>query len=73
MGPFYRWSSTVSRLKALRGESLIWATKSPVVPGTRFDQLRKDEKLTRGLESGKLIFGIQCSKPLYHNSINHRK
>ena len=33
MGPFYRWSSTASRLQEpLRGGSLIFTTKFPEIP-----------------------------------------
>ena len=39
MAPFYGWSSTVSRLEPLRGDSLLFTTKSPEIPGTHFIDL----------------------------------
>ena len=39
MVPFYRWSSTDSRLELLRGGNLIFTTKSPEIPGTHFINL----------------------------------
>ena len=39
MGPFYRWGLTASRLKALRGGSLVFSTKIPETPGTYFIDL----------------------------------
>ena len=32
MAPFYGWGSTASRLKPLRGGSLLFTTKSPEIP-----------------------------------------
>ena len=40
MDPFYGWSSTASRLKPLRGVSLLFTTKLPEIPGTHFISLR---------------------------------
>ena len=37
---FYQWDSTSSRLEALRGGSLIFATKFQEIPGTHFIDLR---------------------------------
>ena len=37
---FYQWDSTSSRLEALRGGSLIFATKFQEIPGTYFIDLR---------------------------------
>ena len=39
MTPFYRWSSTVSRLEPLRGGSLLFTIKFPEIPGTHFIDL----------------------------------
>ena len=39
MAPFYGWGSTASRLKPLRGDSLLFTTKSPEIPGTHFIDL----------------------------------
>ena len=39
MAPFYGWGSTTSRLKALPGGSLLFTTKFPEIPGTRFIDL----------------------------------
>ena len=36
MAPFYRWGSTASRLEPLQGDSLLFTTKFPEVPGTQF-------------------------------------
>ena len=33
MFPFYDWGSTVSRLEALRGGNLLFATKFPEISG----------------------------------------
>ena len=41
MAPFYRWGSTASRLEPLWGRSLLFATKSPEIPGTHFIDLRR--------------------------------
>ena len=34
LAPFYGWGSIVSRLQPLRGDSLLFTTKSPGSPGT---------------------------------------
>ena len=39
MAPFYEWGSTVSRLEPLRGDSLLFTTKFPKIPGTHFIDL----------------------------------
>ena len=39
MGPFYGWGSTASRLEPLGGGSLLFTTKFPEIPGTRFIDL----------------------------------
>ena len=39
MAPFYGWGSTASRLAPLRGGSLLFTTKFPDIPGTRFIDL----------------------------------
>ena len=39
MAPFYGWGSTASRLQPLRGGSLLFTTKFPVIPGTHFIDL----------------------------------
>ena len=39
MAPFHGWGSTASRLKPLRGDSLLFTTKSPEIPGTHFIDL----------------------------------
>ena len=39
MAPFDGWGSTASRLKPLQGGSLLFATKSPEIPGTHFIDL----------------------------------
>ena len=36
---FYGWGSTASRPAPLRGGSLLFSTKSPEIPGTRFIDL----------------------------------
>ena len=35
MAPFYGWGSTTSRLEPLQGDSLLFTTKFPEIPGTR--------------------------------------
>ena len=40
MAPFYGWVSTTSRLKPLRGDSLLFTTKFPEIPVTHFLDLR---------------------------------
>ena len=37
--PFHGWGSTASRLEPLRGDSLLFTTKSPEIPGTHFIDL----------------------------------
>ena len=39
MAPFNGWGSTFSRLKPLRGGSLLITTKSREIPGTHFINL----------------------------------
>ena len=39
MAPFYGWVSTASRLEPLRGDSLLFTTKFPEIPGTHFSNL----------------------------------
>ena len=39
MTSFYGWGSTASRLEPLRGDSLLFITKFPEIPGTRFIDL----------------------------------
>ena len=39
MALFYEWGLTASRLEPLRGGSLLFATKFPEIPGTRFIDL----------------------------------
>ena len=39
MVPFYGWGSTASRLQPLRGDSLLFTTKFPEIPGTQFTNL----------------------------------
>ena len=34
MAPFYGWDSTASRPEPLRGDSLLFTTKFPKIPGT---------------------------------------
>ena len=46
MATFYRWGSTALRLDPLRGDSLLFTTKFPEIPGTPFCWPRKDEKLS---------------------------
>ena len=41
MASFYGWGSTASRLKPLRGGSLLFNTKFPEIPGTHFTNLRR--------------------------------
>ena len=36
MAPFYGWGSTRSRLQPLRGDSLLFNTMFPEIPGTDF-------------------------------------
>ena len=35
MAPFYGWGSTASRLEPLQGDSLLFTTKFPEIPGTQ--------------------------------------
>ena len=39
MTPFYRWSSTASRLEPLRGGSLLFTTKLTEIPRNHFIDL----------------------------------
>ena len=39
MAPFCGWGSTASRLEPLRGDSLLFTTKSPEIPGTHLIDL----------------------------------
>ena len=39
MTPFYGWSSTASRLEPLQGDSFIFTTNFPEIPGTHFNDL----------------------------------
>ena len=39
MAPFYGWGLTVLRLEPLRGDSLLFTTKFPEIPGTHFIDL----------------------------------
>ena len=39
MTPFYGLGSTASSLEPLRGDSLLFTTKSPGIPGTHFMEL----------------------------------
>ena len=39
MAPFYGWGSTASRLKPLRGGSLLFTIQFPEIPGTHFINL----------------------------------
>ena len=39
MAPFYGWGSTASRLVPLRGDSLLFTTKFPDIPGAHFIDL----------------------------------
>ena len=41
MASFYGWGSTASRLKPLRGGSLLFTSKFPEIPGTHFINLRR--------------------------------
>ena len=41
MAPFYGWGSTASRLEPLRGDSLLYKTKFPEIPGTNFINHRR--------------------------------
>ena len=41
MAPFYGWGSTASRLEPLQGDSLLFTTNSPEIPGTHFIDLKK--------------------------------
>ena len=48
MAPFYGWVSTASRLVPLRGDSLLFTTKFPDIPGIySFYRPRKDERLSQ--------------------------
>ena len=40
-GPFLWWGSTASRLEPLQGDSLLFTTKFPEIPGTHFIDLRR--------------------------------
>ena len=39
MAPFYGWGLTASRLQPLRGDSLLFTTQFPEIPGTHFIEL----------------------------------
>ena len=39
MAPFYGWGSTASRLRPLRGDSLLFTTQLPEIPGAHFIDL----------------------------------
>ena len=41
MAPFYGWGSTASRLEPLQGDSLLFTTNSPEIPGTHFIDLKR--------------------------------
>ena len=41
MALFDGWGSTASKLKPLRGGSLLFTTKFPEIPGTHFIDLRR--------------------------------
>ena len=41
MTPFYGWGSTASKLETLRGDSILFTTKFPGIPGTHFIDLRR--------------------------------
>ena len=41
MAPFHGWGSTASRLEPLQGDSLVFTTKFPKIPGTHFVDLRR--------------------------------
>ena len=43
MVPFYEWGPTVSRLKPLQGDSLLFITRSTGIPGTHLINLGKME------------------------------
>ena len=47
MAPFYGWGSATSRLEPLRGDSLLFTTKSPEIPGTHFIDLGRMKGLSR--------------------------
>ena len=50
---FYGWDSIASRLKPLRGGSLLFTTKFPEIPGTHFISLdpHKLFSLKKGLNA----------------------
>ena len=39
MAPFYQWDSAASRIQPLRGDSLLFATKTLGIPGTHLIDL----------------------------------
>ena len=39
MTPFYGWDSSASRREPLQGDSLLFTTKFPEIPGTDFIDL----------------------------------
>ena len=41
MAPFNGWGSTASRLEPIRGNSLLFTTRFPEIPGTHFIILRR--------------------------------
>ena len=41
MVPFYGWGSTSPRLRPFRGDSLLFTTKFPEIPGTHFIDLER--------------------------------
>ena len=41
MIPFYGWGSNASRLKPLQGDSLLFTTKLPEIPGTHFTDVER--------------------------------
>ena len=41
MATFHGWGSTASRLQPLQGDSLLFTTKFPKIPGTHFVDLQR--------------------------------
>ena len=50
-GPFLWMGSTASRIEPLRGDSLLFTTKFPEIPGTHFIDLGRMKKTESTLES----------------------
>ena len=65
MAPFYGWGSTTLTLEPLPGESLLFTTNFPEIPGTHFIDLRRMKaesplESPSGFDQWTHGLGIQC-------------